>query len=94
MTQFPFAAQIEPAPGQTLFAQQGRPVMPQATQTPLSLHTVSIALHCLLAQQARFSPPQAVPVLVPVAVLLPLLPGPSTTGDASGISAGIQHLPE
>ena len=108
MTQFPFAAQIEPAPGQALFAQQGRPVMPQATQTPPSLHTVSIALHCLLAQQARFSPPQAVPVLVPVlvpvpvAVPLPLPLGPSTTGGASGagplasgrgISAGIQQVP-
>jgi hypothetical protein len=83
--------QIEPTPGQTLLAQQGRPVMPQATQTPLSLHTVSTALHCLLAQQTRLSPPQAVPVSVPTSFAP--VPGPSLVWAASGpgslASAGV-----
>jgi hypothetical protein len=89
----PAALQIEPTPGQALLAQQGRPVMPQATQTSVSLHTVSTALHCLLAQQARLSPPQAVPVSVPVPTSLPLLPGPSLAWAASSpgslASAGV-----
>jgi hypothetical protein len=94
-------------PEQTLLAQQGRPVMPQASQVK-PLHTVPFAVHTLLAQQTWFNSPQAVPVAVPVPVPvavpvpvpLPLAPVlvPGLVAVPLplpvGMSAAIQHVPE